>query len=133
MRALTLTALVLVASAPASAAEPGDEVELSSAPVTALPCARRAVATGKLENVTSCPLEETREGLVVFDVAERTFYRLDRKGVRISDLERAFGGGAIDLTGKVTRVDPKDQVPTLAVTELRVTPKPKAGSFKGCL
>lgn len=115
------------------AAEPGEEIELSSAPVTALSCAQKAVETGKLDLLTSCPLEETLKGLVVFDVAEMTFYRLDRKGMRISELERAYGGGSIDITGKVKSVDKKDKVPLVEVTEYRVTAKPKPGGFKGCL
>ena len=115
------------------AADPGEEVELSSAPVTALSCAQKAVETGKLDLVTACPLEETLKGLVVFDVAEMTYYRIDKKGMRISELERAYGGGSVDITGKVKSVDKKDQVATVEVTEYRVTPKPKPGAFKGCL
>jgi len=123
---------VLTFGGAALAAEPGEEVELSSAPVTALSCAQKAVETGKLEPLTNCPLEETQGGLVVFDVAEMTFYRLDKKGARTSDLERAFGGGSVDITGKVKRVE-KDKVAVVEVSELRVTPKPKPGAFKGCL
>ena len=131
MRSVALALLVLGFSA--AAAEPGEEVELSSAPVTALACAQRAIETGKLENVTACPYEETLKGLVVFDVAEMAFYRLEKKSIRTSELERAFGGGSIDLTGKVKGVDKKDKVATVVVTEFRVTPKPKPGAFKGCL
>lgn len=115
------------------AADPGEEVELSSAPVTALSCAQKAVETGKLDLLTACPLEETLKGLVVFDVAEMTYYRIDKKGMRISELERAYGGGSVDITGKVKSVDKKDKVATVEVTEYRVTPKPKPGAFKGCL
>lgn len=115
------------------AADPGEEVELSSAPVTALSCAQKAVETGKLDLLTACPLEETLKGLVVFDVAEMTYYRIDQKGMRLSELERAYGGGSVDITGKVKSVDTKDKVATVVVTEYRVTPKPKPGAFKGCL
>lgn len=115
------------------AADPGEEVELSSAPVTALSCAQKAVETGKLDLLTACPLEETLKGLVVFDVAEMTYYRIDKKGMRLSELERAYGGGSVDITGKVKSVDKKDKVATVEVTEYRVTPKPKPGAFKGCL
>lgn len=117
----------------ALASEPGEEVELSSAPVTALACAQKAAATGKLDLITACPLEETKTGLVVFDVAERQIYRLSRKTVRRSDLERAYGGGALDLTGAVKGVGKKDGIPEVEVKEYRVTPRPKAGAFKGCL
>ncbi|MFZ5440128.1 MAG: hypothetical protein ACOZQL_08980 [Myxococcota bacterium] len=127
-----LTALVLLA-VPAFAADPGEEVELSSAPVTALSCAQKAIETGKLDLLTACPLEETQKGLVVFDVAEMTFYKLEKKSIRTSELERAFGGGSIDVTGTVKRVDAKDKVAVVEVTEFRITPKPKPGAFKGCL
>lgn len=126
---MTASALVLLMLA----ADPGEEVELSSAPVTALSCAQKVVESGKLDLLTACPLEETLKGLVVFDVAEMTYYRIDKKGMRISELERAYGGGSVDITGKVKSVDKKDKVATVEVTEYRVTPKPKPGAFKGCL
>lgn len=129
MRALILGLL----ASTALAADPGEEVELSSAPVTALSCAQKAVETGKLDLLTACPLEETLKGLVVFDVAEMTFYRIDKKGMRRSELERAYGGGSVDITGKVKSVDKKDKIATVEVSEYRVTPKPKPGAFKGCL
>lgn len=127
-----LSALVLL-SLPAFAADPGEEVELSSAPVTALSCAQKAIETGKLDLLTACPLEQTSTGLVVFDVAEMTFYRLEKKSIRTSELERAYGGGSIDVTGTIKRIDAKDKVAVVEVTEFRVTPKPKPGAFKGCL
>lgn len=127
-----LVLMVVVTLGPAALAQDvGDEVELSSAPVTSLSCAQRVVESGKLDWLTSCPLEQTKTGLVVFDVAEMTFYRLDAK-VRVSELERAYGGGSVDVTGKVTGVA-KDKVAVVAVDALRVTPKPKPGAFKGCL
>lgn len=125
-------ALVVLAAPLAFAQEVGEEIELSSAPVTSLSCARRAIETGKLDLLTSCPLDQTKTGLVVFDVAEMTFYRVDKK-VRLSDLERAYGGGSVDITGKVTKVDAKEKVAEVQVSELRVTPRPRAGAFKGCL
>ena len=117
----------------ALAADPGEEVEVSSAPVTALSCAQKAAQTGKLELITNCPLEETLKGMVVFDVAEKQLYRLSKRSVRQSDLDRAYGGGSIDITGVVKSVNKKDGVPEVEVKEYRVTSKPKAGSFKGCL
>lgn len=117
----------------ALASEPGEEVELSSASVTALSCAQKALQTGKLELITSCPMEETKKGLVVVDVAEKQIYRLSKKSVRRSDLDRAFAQGALDLSGVVTATDQKDGIPEVAVKEYRVTPRPKPGAFKGCL
>jgi hypothetical protein len=126
-------ALALLCCGAAQAADPGDEVELSSAPVTAASCAQRAVETGKLSLLSACPLDQVKTGLVVFDVAEMAFYRLDPRSVRLSDLERAYGGGSVDVTGKVVRVEGTENVGVVQVSELRVTPKPKAGAFKGCL
>ena len=124
---------VIVFSSVAIAAEPGEEVELSSAPVTGLACAKKAIETGKLDLLSTCPLDEAPKGIVVFDVAEMQYYQLDAKSIRISQLERAYGGGSIDVTGTVKAVDKKTGLVTVKVTEFRVTPKPKAGAFKGCL
>lgn len=133
MKTLRLVLLSALAASGAFAADPGEEVELSSAPVTGLACAQKALQTGKLDLLTSCPLEEATRGIVVFDVAEMAFYALDKKTIRTSDLERAYGGGSLDVTGTVKAVDKKTGVATVTVTEFRVTPKPKAGAFKGCL
>jgi hypothetical protein len=100
---------------------------------TALSCAQKAVKTGKLELITTCPMEETKKGLVVVDVAEKQIYRLSKKSVRRSDLDRAFASGALDVTGVVKSTDKKDGIPEVEVKEYRVTPRPKPGSFKGCL
>jgi hypothetical protein len=133
MKTLKLTLLAALAAASAFAADPGEEVELSSAPVTGLACAQKALETGKLDVLNSCPLDEAPKGIVVFDVAEMAFYALDPKSIRLSELERAYGGGSIDVTGKVKAVDKKTGVATVQVSEFRITPKPKAGAFKGCL
>lgn len=133
MKTVRLVLLSALAASAAFAADPGEEVELSSAPVTGLSCAQKALETGKLDLLTSCPLEEATKGIVVFDVAEMAFYALDKKSIRTSDLERAFGGGSLDVTGTVKAVDKKTGLTTVKVTEFRVTPKPKAGAFKGCL
>jgi hypothetical protein len=126
-------AAAVVVSLSAWAAEPGEEVELSSAPVTGLSCAKKAIETGKLDLLSTCPLSEAPKGIVVFDVAEMQFYQLDPKSIRTSALERAYAGGSVDVTGKVKSVDKKSGVTTVTVSEFRVTPKPKAGAFKGCL
>ena len=130
MKRLLLTALLSTA---AFAAEPGEEVELSSAPVTGLSCAKKAIETGKLDLLSTCPLSEAPKGIVVFDVAEMQYYQLDAKTIRTSALERAFAGGSVDVTGKVKAVDKKTGIATVQVSEYRVTPRPKPGAFKGCL
>ncbi len=128
---LPTLALALVLSLPALAGD-AEEVEISSGAVTALSCAKEAQRTGKLELLNTCRMSEVSSGLVVFDVAEKQFYRLAPKKVAVYELEKAYGGGSIDLTGTVVKKD-KDGVSVLEVTEYSVTPKPKAGSFKGCL
>lgn len=130
MKRLLLSALLPLCS---FAAEPGEEVELSSAPVTGLSCAKKAIETGKLDLLSSCPLSEAPKGIVVFDVAEMQYYQLDAKTIRTSALERAFAGGSVDVTGKVKAVDKKTGIATVQVSEYRVTPRPKPGAFKGCL
>ena len=130
-----MTALLAcaLAAAPAWAGEP-EEVELSSGQVTALSCAKKAQATGKLELITSCPVSAVRSGLVVYDVAEKTFYKLAPKKVHTYELEKAFGGGSIDFQGVVVEAkDKKDGVPVVEVKEYSITPRPKPGAFKGCL
>lgn len=113
------------------AIEVGEEVEISSAPVTALICAKEAVASGKLEVLSACPYEEALNGYVVFDVAEKQIYTVAPKNIQLFELEKAFGGGSVDLSGKV--IGKRNGIPEIEVKEYSVTSKPKAGGFKGCL
>jgi hypothetical protein len=129
IRSLATLALVL-ASASAARAE---EVEVTAGVVTGVECALAARAKGDLKLLTSCPPAETWKGLVVFDVAEKRIYRLEPKKVARWQLERAFGGGSIDFTGTTSKVEPKTEIATVAVTEFSITPRPKPGAFKGCL
>lgn len=114
------------------AIEPGEEVEVTSGAVIALSCALQASA-GDLSLITSCPLIEAQKEIVIFDVAEKQIYRVSRKKVFRFELEKAFGGGSIDFTGKVVSVDKRSGVATVDVQEYTIMAKPKAGSFKGCL
>lgn len=132
----TIAALVLLALAggpPAARAEEGEEVEVTAGVVTGLACAVATRDTGDLRRLTSCPPAEAAKGLVVYDVAERRIYRISPKKVFRWELERAFGGGSIDFTGRTVKVDPKDEVATVEVAEFSITPRPKPGAFKGCL
>lgn len=112
-------------------AEVGEEVELSSGAVTALSCAKAALGSGDLSLLASCPLSESQNGFVVFDVAEKKIYRLSVGKIYFFELARAFGGGSIDLTGNI--INENDGVAEVEVLEYSVTPKAKPGSFKGCL
>jgi hypothetical protein len=133
--ALVLAAVVAALPALAEEAEAtvdvGEEVEITSGAVTALSCAVQARDEGRLELLTSCPLSEVAKGLVVFDVAEKQIYRISTKAVFRYELEKAYGGGSIDFSGKVAKVE--KAIATVDVEEYSVTAKPKAGSFKGCL
>jgi hypothetical protein len=123
-------ALVLLLSM--AQVEKGEEVEVTSGAVTALSCALSARG-GQLDALNACPLAEAVKEIVVFDVAERQVYRISTKAVFRFELEQAYAGGAIDFSGVVVAVDPKSGVATVDVTEYSVTPRPKAGAFKGCL
>lgn len=134
---MKLTALLIaLAAAPGKAPPPPlaqvkDEVEITAGAVTALSCALEAKLGGDLARLTSCPPSEALGEIVVYDVAEGEIYRISRKAVFRYELEKAFGGGSIDLRGVVTKVD--GTAATVDVAEYSITPKPKPGSFKGCL
>lgn len=123
---------LLSVALPAGAVEPKEEVEVTAGAVTALTCALQAQKTGDLSLLTSCPLSEAASGLVVFDVAEQQIYATTKKRVAQHELETAFGGGSIDFSGVVQKVD-KAGVAFVDVAEYSITKKKKAGSFKGCL
>lgn len=134
-RGLALAGLVAALPAhaePEAVVDVGDEIEVMSGAVTALSCAIRARDEGKLDLLTGCPLSEATKEIVVFDVAEEQIYRISSKAVFRYELEKAFGGGSIDLSGVVKKID-KGAVATIDVEEYTVNPKPKAGAFKGCL
>ena len=148
-----VAAALAVVAAPAGAVEPKDEVDVTAGAVTALTCAQQALSTGDLSLLGSaCPLSEVKSGLVIVDVAEQQIYLPQRvkptkgraagkaagkddepaKQIAAHQLESAFGGGSIDLTGVVVAVD-KAGVAVVRVTDFTVNKKKKAGSFKGCL
>lgn len=129
--AVVMAALPALAEEAEATVEVGEEVEITAGAVTALSCAIAARDSGQLELLTSCPLSEVAKGLVVFDVAEKQIYLLSKKAVFRYELEKAYGGGSIDFSGKVAKVE--KAIATVDVEEYSVSPKPKAGSFKGCL
>ncbi len=125
--------LALASSTPAWALEIGEEVDISAASITALPCALLAKESGDLTVLGSCPTFEVARGIVAFDVAEQQIYRIAPKRVHRYQLEKAFGGGSMDFVGKVVAIDPATGIATVEVEEFSITPKPKPGAFKGCL
>lgn len=121
----------VLATSPARAAASGAEVEISSGAVTALSCAKEAKATGKLEAISTCPLAESATGIVIYDVAVREIYLVAPRKIHLYELEKAFGGGSVDVTGVV--VDLQDGIPVLEVKDYTANARPKPGAFKGCL
>ena len=114
-----------------SAEEVGEDVDLSSAVITAKSCAEKAKETGSFELLSSCPpAEAAKSGYVIYDVTENTFYAIAPKNVYYFELDEGFGGN-IDAQGKI--VGKEGDLPVLEVKEYKISPKPKAGFFKGCL
>lgn len=132
-RTLLMTFAIVVAASSARAAELGEELDITSGSVTGLSCALEVKATGKLELLSACPLEEALKEIVVYDVTEGLIFRLQKGPVPNYKLEMAYGGGSIDASGTVTKVDKRTGIVTLKVDEYTITEKPKAGGFKGCL
>lgn len=114
-----------------AAEEIGEDVDLSSAVITAKSCAEKAKETGSFELLSSCPpAEAAKTGYVIYDVTENTFYAIAPKNVYYFELDEGFGG-SIDANGKI--VGKEGDLPVLEIKEYKISPKPKAGFFKGCL
>ncbi len=108
-----------------------DEVEIYSAALTAAPCALRARDRADLALLASCaPIEAARDGFAVFDLAERAVYLLKPGTVMRYQLEQGFGG-SIDVSGHI--VGAQDGVPVIEPSDYHISPRAKAGAFKGCL
>jgi hypothetical protein len=65
-----LAMLLLLASASAGAAAPGEDVEVTAGVVTGIDCALQARTSGDLKLLNACAPAEAKKELVVFDVAE---------------------------------------------------------------
>ncbi len=119
-----------------------NEVEFTSAVITALSCAKEAEESGEFDVLASCPPHKAFEGIkdiydnppqiVVFDVTEGEYFYVQpsKESVYYSDLLEGFGG-SIDGSGVI--VGEKDGIPVVKLEEFEITPKPKPGFFKGCL
>jgi len=122
--------------------EEDNEVEFTSAVITALACAKEAEESSEFEVLTSCPPHKAFEGIkdiydnppkiVIYDVTEDEYYFVEPtiNSIYYSDLLEGFGG-SIDGTGKI--VGEKDGISVVRFDEFEITPKPKPGFFKGCL
>ncbi|WP_457640308.1 hypothetical protein [Persephonella sp.] len=122
--------------------EEDNEVEFTSALITALSCAQEAEETGDIEILDTCPPHKAFEGvediydnppkIVIFDVTENEYYYIKptKDSIYYSDLLEGFGG-SIDGTGMI--VAEENGIPVVKFDEFEITPKPKPGFFKGCL
>jgi len=135
-----------------------NEVDLTSAVITALPCAQEAAENEDYEILSSlakCPphiaygkikgdMVKTIYGEVpakkfyfappqevVFDVTEGDFYLVKyNDALSYSDMLEGFGGS---LDGSGVIVGKKGDIPVVEFEEATITPRPKPGFFKGCL
>jgi len=143
---LVATAIVINVN-PALAEEEDDEdneVEFTSAVITAESCAKEAAENENFEILSSCPPHKLFEGVpadkiytappkvVIFDVTEGEYYHIKPtpEGVTYAALLEGFGG---TLDGEGMIIGEKDGVPVVELEEAEITPKPKPGFFKGCL
>ncbi len=122
--------------------EEDNEVELTSAVITAESCAKEYEETGNSDILTACPPHKAFEGvqdiynnppkLVVVDITEEEVYKVkvSKDSVYYYELLEGFGG-SIDLEGEI--VGKENGIPVIKVSEYEITPKPKPGFFKGCL
>jgi hypothetical protein len=128
---LSILSVGLLSFGIVNAEEVGEEADLSSAVITAKSCAEKAKQTGSFELLSSCPpAEAAQSGYVIYDVTENTFYAIAPKNIYYFELDEGFGGN-IDTKGKI--VGKEGDLPVLEVQEYKISPKPKAGFFKGCL
>jgi hypothetical protein len=128
---LSILSVGLLSFGIVNAEEVGEEVDLSSAVITAKSCAEKAKELGSFELLSSCPpAEAAKTGYVIYDVTENTFYAITPKNVYYFELDEGFSGN-IDAKGKI--VGKEGDLPVIEVKEYKISPKPKAGFFKGCL
>jgi len=108
-----------------------DEVELFSAAITAVPCARKAAKAGAMSGLSQCsPRLAATRGLALVDPQEKGIYLVEAKGVHAYEMEQGFKG-AMDISGTI--IGQRGGIPVIKPEEYTIRPKPKAGAFKGCL
>ncbi len=99
------------------------EVELYSAVITAKSCVEKAEKTEDFELLRSCPpVEVSKSGYVVFDVAEGEYYYIKLEKIYIYELDEGFGG-TIDITGVI--VGEKNGIPVIEPEEYYICANPK--------
>jgi hypothetical protein len=122
--------------------EDDNEVELTSAIITAEACAKEFEETGNSDILTNCPPHKAFEGvkdiytnppkIVIVDVTEEQIYKVKtgKDTVYYYELLEGFGG---NFDGEGVIVGKEGGIPVVKFEEYEITPKPKPGFFKGCL
>lgn len=122
--------------------EEDNEVELTSAVITAEVCAQKYLETGEADVLNKCAPHQAFEGvkdiyseppkIVVVDITEEEVYKVKvgKDTIYYYELLEGFGG-SIDGEGEIVAKD--GETPVVKFSEYEITPKPKPGFFKGCL
>ena len=122
--------------------EEDNEVELTSAVITAEVCAKEYLETGDADTLNKCAPHQAFEGvkdiyegkpkIVIVDITEGEVYKVKvgKDTIYYYELLEGFGG-SIDGEGEIVAKD--GDVPVVKFSEYEITPKPKPGFFKGCL
>lgn len=122
--------------------EEDNEIELTSAVITAEACAKEYLETGDSDTLNKCAPHQVFEGvkdiyegkpkIVVVDITEGEVYKVKvgKDTIYYYELLEGFGG-SIDGEGEIVAKD--GDVPVVKFSEYEITPKPKPGFFKGCL
>ncbi|MEY3015203.1 MAG: hypothetical protein RIT45_3938 [Pseudomonadota bacterium] len=124
-------AIAPIADKPLEDYEGEEEVELYSAQLTAYPCAVRAAREGSAVIGPECsPMDTLTHGFALLDPAEKKVFLVKAESIYRFELEHGFGG-RVDISGTI--VGTRGGVPVIAPESYTITPKAKAGAFKGCL
>ena len=122
--------------------EEDNEVELTSAVITAEVCAKRYLENEDPDELNKCAPHEAFEGvkdiyngnpkIVVVDITEGEVYKVKvgKDTIYYYELLEGFGG-SLDGEGEIVAKD--GEMPVVKFSEYEITPKPKPGFFKGCL
>ena len=122
--------------------EEDNEVELTSAVITAEVCAKEYLETGNADTLNKCAPHQAFEGvkdiyngnpkIVVVDITEGEVYKVKvgKDTIYYYELLEGFGG-SLDGEGEIVAKD--GETPVVKFSEYEITPKPIPGFFKGFL
>jgi len=119
------------------AEEIGEEIDLSSAVITAKTCAEKAAETLDFNYLLECPPNEgAKSGYVIYDPSENEYYYIKLGKLYLYQLEELYStsGREGKLSAEVKIIGKKDDKYVVDLVEIEeIKPRPKAGFFKGCL